>query len=414
MAKRLVVIDGADEGRYFPLSDAGTVSIGSNRRTADICLHDLYVSRIHCEIKVDGDQVEVTCLESRPAIFINGKEITQEKLQLGDVLRVGNSHLRLQIDDGSDPQEAETEEEAAPEAPAVLPHLPADRLEELAHHTLGHFKLSTLIGKGHHGAVFRARDVKADRDVALKVLSPDFPKNDEEMQRFIKGLKVMLPLRHPHVVSLLGAGKTGPYTWIAMELLEAESLTQVLARVATIRKIDWRRAFHVAVHIGRALEFAHRHHIIHRNITAQNILWLGTEKVAKLGDLILAKALEGSLVRQVALRDKIQAELAFLAPEQTHSTGFVDGLTDIYSLGVAVYALLTGKLPFEGATQAELVAQIRDALPLKPKKYQPAIPDPLERVVLKMLAKHQVERYQTATELLADLQEFGEAEGVTV
>src|SRR4051812_35976629 len=171
MAKRLVVIDGADEGRYFPLPETGKVSIGSSRRNADICLHDLYVSRTHCEIVVQGDEVEVIRLENRPAILINGKEITQDKLQLGEVLRVGNSHLRLQIDDGTDPEEAEAAEEV-PAEPEELPHLSADRLEELANHTLGHFKLGPMLGKGHQGFVFRARDVKADRSVALKVLSP--------------------------------------------------------------------------------------------------------------------------------------------------------------------------------------------------------------------------------------------------
>ena len=113
--------------------------------------------------------------------------------------------------------------------------------------------------------------------------------------------------------------------------------------------------------------------------------------------------MEGSLVRQVALRNKIQAELAFLAPEQTHSTGFVDHLTDIYSLGVAVYALLTGKMPFEGASQAELVGQIRDGVPTKPKKYQPAIPDRMEWVVLKMLAKRPEERPGSARAVADDL-----------
>ena len=117
MPKRLVVIDGADEGRYFPLLETGSSTIGSNRRSADICLHDLYVSRTHCEIKVDGDQVEVTRLESRPAIFINGKEITQDKLQLGDVLRVGNSHLRLESDEQGVGSEVAADNGAAPATP---------------------------------------------------------------------------------------------------------------------------------------------------------------------------------------------------------------------------------------------------------------------------------------------------------
>src|SRR5262249_13019048 len=109
MTMRFLVIDGADQGRSFPLVEEGVLSVGSSRRNTDICLHDLHVRRVHCQIEIQGERVVVTAEEDSANTYVNGQAVRQQELRPGDVLRVGNSHLRLQLDDE---EEAEEEEEA--------------------------------------------------------------------------------------------------------------------------------------------------------------------------------------------------------------------------------------------------------------------------------------------------------------
>src|SRR5437763_12842987 len=118
--------------------------------------------------------------------------------------------------------------------------------------------------------VFKATDTRDDQTVAIKVLQPEFSRNDEEMQRFIRAMKTVLPLRHPNIVALLGAGKTGPFCWVAMEHVEGESMTQVIQRMGVAGMLDWKYGYRVAVHVARALEYAHGESIIHRNVTPTN------------------------------------------------------------------------------------------------------------------------------------------------
>src|SRR5262249_48159362 len=158
----------------------------------------------------------LTARETPNGTLVNGQKAQKQDLFLGDIVRVGNSLLRL-----------ETAGEPAPEAPppappepAKLPHLTAERLSELTGHTLGHYKMGPVRGRGHCGLVFRAHDLKKDQVVALKVLFPDFPQDDAEMQGFVRAMKTMLALRHPNLLTCLGAGKTGAYCWMALEYVE--------------------------------------------------------------------------------------------------------------------------------------------------------------------------------------------------
>jgi serine/threonine protein kinase len=225
----------------------------------------------------------------------------------------------------------------------------------------------------------------------------------------------MLPIRHPNLVNLFGAGKTGPYCWIAMEYVQGESMTQVIQRIGTANMLDWRFALRVAIHIARALDYAHGQNIIHRNITPQNILIQTVDKTTKLGDLMLAKALEGTLAEQITRPGEILGDVRYMSPERTRgNSGEVDGRADIYSLGATTFALLTGRPPFEGTSLPETIMKIRQAEPAKPTKYQLAIPGLFEGTVLRMLAKNPSERFQTAAELLADLERVARYNGVAV
>jgi serine/threonine-protein kinase len=233
------------------------------------------------------------------------------------------------------------------------------------------------------------------------------------MQRFVRAMKTVLPLRHPNLVTLYAAGKTHGYCWVAMEYVAGENMRQVIERIGVAGMLDWRYAFQVAVHVARALEYAHGQNILHRNVTPTNILRDAPTKVVKLGDLMLAKALEGATA--ITRPGELIGDLGYMSPERTRGrSDDVDVRADLYGLGATAYALLTGRPPFEGATLAEKVTRIRQTPPEKPTKYQLSIPGQFEGVVLKLLAKRPEERYQTATELLAELTRVGKFQGVTV
>jgi serine/threonine-protein kinase len=198
-----------------------------------------------------------------------------------------------------------------------------------------------------------------------------------------------------------------------MELVEGESLTEVIQRIGVAGMLDWRFAFRVAVHVGRALEYAHGKNILHRNLTPQNILVRAEDKVVKLGDLMLAKALEGTLAEQLTRPGEVLGDVRYMAPERTRGTEHIDARSDLYSLGALLYTLLTGRAPFQGGSLIETIQQIRTAEPARPRQFQMSIPDRFEALVLKLLSKRPELRFASATELLAELERIGKYHGVT-
>jgi len=199
-----------------------------------------------------------------------------------------------------------------------------------------------------------------------------------------------------------------------MELVEGETLTQVIKRIGIAGMLDWKYSFRVAVHVGRALDYANGLGIIHRAIAPNNILVRTADKVTKLGDLMLAKALEGTLAQQVTKPGELVGDVQYMSPERTEGKPeAVDRRSDLFCLGATLYALLTGKPPFAGTSLVDTILKIRQADPAKPSKFQMGIPSAFEGVVLKLLSKNPDERYQTAKELVAELERIGKLQGVT-
>jgi serine/threonine protein kinase len=406
MVKRLLVTAGPDTGRVFALTEEGLL-VGRSKSTPTR-LTDPHVSRVHCQIQLVGDTATLTDFESVGGTFVNGNRITKHQLRAGDVIAIGETQLVYQTGD-------EAEHKTLPpelQAPVATPK--AGRVNELSGKTIAHFDVGPLIAQGATSLVFRARDQKENKEVALKVLQPEISQNDEEMKRFVRAMKTMLPLRHPHLVAIYGAGKTGPYCWVAMEYVEGESLAAVIPRIGVAGMVDWRYALRVAVHISRALQFAEQHHIIHRSVAPHNILMRTSDKMFKLGDLMLAKALEGTLAQQITRPGELLGDVNYMSPERTQGTGVVDCRSDIYSLGATVYALLTGRPPFVGDSLPDTVRKIRQEEPVKPKKFHLAIPELFEGSVLQMLAKRPEQRFQTAADLVSKLEQIATFQNVGV
>jgi serine/threonine protein kinase len=402
MTPRLVVSAGPDKGRFFPLVVGETLQIGRSQTTATR-LTDPTMSRVHCEVEWNGTRAALINISSSGTL-VNGHAVSQHDLKPGDVIRIGSTELRYQIGDGT--------ESTTIVPPAARP-APAGDLAALVGQTLSHYTIESVIAKGASGVVFRAKDTNDGQTVAFKVLQPEYVKSEEEMQRFVRGMKTVLPLRHANLVTLFKAGKSGVYCWMAMEHVEGESMAQVIQRVGVAGMLDWRYGYRVAVHIARALEYAHGQSIIHRNVTPTNILFRTADKTAKLGDLMLAKALEGNLAQQITRPGELIGDVAYMAPERTRGAGDIDGRADLYGLGATVYALIAGRPPFAAGSLPELITRIRNAEPEKPKKYQMGVPDMFQGVVMKLLAKRPEERFQTAKELLTDLDRVGKFSGVS-
>ncbi len=411
MSFQFTIIAGPDEGRTFTLQPGPDQMLGRGSNSL-YHLTDPRVSRSHCQVLVENDHVTIIDNGSRGGTLVNGKRVTRQALKLGDVVQVGDTNLRLQMGEFAledamaiiDPQKAVPR----PAKPKV------DKLQALSGQRLARFEIGPVIGQGSTSVVFQAEDTEHNRALALKVLLPEFSKDDAEVQRFVRGMKAAMALRHPNLVTTYGAGKTGSYCWVAMEYIAGENMEQAISRIGIAGRLDWHLAFKVAVHVGRALVYAHEQQIIHRNVTPRNILLQATDKVVKLGDLMLAKALEGALAKQITRPGELVGEVEYMSPERTRAAGQVDGRSDIYGLGATVYALLTGRPPFAGDTLVEKITRIRQTPPERPSKYQMGIPPALEGAVLKMLAKQPEDRYQSAEALVQELERLGKMQGVNV
>jgi hypothetical protein len=406
MPKQLVVTTGPDQGQVFPLPAKDFFLLGRSR-AGEVRLADPHVSRVHCRIEVSGDTVVLVDHDSAGGTFVNGSRVGGPRaLQIGDVIRVGNTDLQLRS------VSVDGEKTVPPAAAAASP--PAAPLGEMVGQTVSRYVLGPLLARGQSGFVFHARDTQSDRPVVVKILSPRLVSDEARRERFVRAMKTVLPLRHPNLVAVLGAGRAASQCWIAMEYVEGESLTQVVQRAGSGGRLDWRPALRVGVHLARALEYAHGRQIIHRNVAPMNVLLSGHGRVAKLGDLMLAKALEGELAVHLTEPGELLGDLNYLAPERTLPSAAIDERSDLFSLGSTLYALLTGRPPFAGATIIDTIKKLRAGEVERPKTFQPSLPDALEQLVLRLMARRPDDRYASATDLLCDLERLASANGVAV
>lgn len=422
VSRRLVVFDGADQGRTFKLPAAGVVTVGKAGKGIDIGLGDLYVARTHCQLAVGADGITVTHLQGVNGTLIDGRKI--EKPQLlppGSVLRVGNSHLRLEVGTFADeppapPPAAKTGEDSAvhrlPAAAKPVAARPGDALSQLEGRTLGHHEIGPLLGRGYTGAVYRATDVKTGQTVALKILAPEFPASAAELERFSRALREGQTVRHPNLAAPLGAGKTGAHCWIAREFVDGESAADVIERMTDGEKPSWTRAARVAVQLARAIDCLHQHRLVHGNITPRNVLIRKSDSAARLTDLRLGQALEGSRLLASVREKKLLAELPYMAPEQAEPGAFVDDLADLYAVGAVAYALATGRPPISGGSSAELLDAVQHGRVARPSAIYRKIPAAFEAVLMKLLAHAQEDRYPNPAALLEDLEPLAQAHGI--
>jgi len=282
--------------------------------------------------------------------------------------------------------------------------LARQRAQFVAGRIIGHYRLDRALGAGGMGEVYLAIDQRTDRKVALKLL-PDYFNNDpQRVHRFKQEAKAVLALNHPQIVTTYEVGEGDGLSFIASEFIEGETLRQILAH----RKLSPREALDLITQIAGALAAAHEAGIVHRDIKPENIM-LRPDGYLKVLDFGVAK-LNGTLASLAANPNTTSPGMLigtaqYMSPEQARGLD-VDGRSDLWSLGVVLYEMLTGQVPFAGATPSDCIAAILEREPV-PLQSDPAdIPADLIWSVRKLLRKDRDERYQTARELLGDLREL--------
>ena len=398
MKVRLNVVSGPAKGRFFDVDDSQALVIGRGEQS-DTQINDPSVSRVHCEVRVEANQIFLVDKGSSSGTIVDGQSVDETTLRKGSLVRIGDTEIRVA---GPDDEAVTQVVPSAAEVPVSSHSLP-----QLVGSELGPYVLEEIIGSGNSGMVFRGSEREKGRVAAIKVLSPSYTSNDEQRQRFVRAMKTMLPVRSDRIIRLFNAGKTGAYCWAAMEFIEGENLAEEIERIGIEGMLDWRKVWRVAVDIGQALNDAYSSKIIHRNVTPMNIIRRKSDETCLLGDLMLAKALEGTLAQQVTQPGQIIGDIPYLAPERTRSDATVDTRSDMYGLGATCYALLTGTPPISGDGLTELVTNVRSEVPKPPKTYQLAVDDLFQDVVMQLLAKDPDDRFATPAELLKELLKIG-------
>ena len=259
------------------------------------------------------------------------------------------------------------------------------------------YEILERIGTGGMAIVYKAKCHRLNRLVAIKILKSDLAQNEEFCRRFNAESQAVAQLSHPNIVSVYDVSRGGDMEYIVMELIDGITLKQYMEKRG---QLNWRESLHFITQIMRGLSHAHSRGIIHRDIKPQNIMVLrdGSVKVADFGIACLADSAQ-------TLTQEALGSVHYISPEQARGDR-PDARSDIYSSGVVLYEMLTGRLPFEGESAVSVAIQHLSSIPLAPREINPDIPEQLELICMKAMAPDLEHRYQSADAMIADLEAF--------
>ncbi|MCI9186204.1 MAG: Stk1 family PASTA domain-containing Ser/Thr kinase [Oscillospiraceae bacterium] len=261
------------------------------------------------------------------------------------------------------------------------------------------YEILELIGSGGMARVYKARCHRLNRLVAIKILRDELASDAEFRRRFHDESQAVAMLSHPNIVAVYDVSRSSEFEYIVMELIDGITLKQYMQKKGN--KLNWREALHFITQITKALGHAHSRGIIHRDIKPHNIMVLrdGSVKVADFG---IARVSSGghSTLTQEAL-----GSVHYISPEQARGS-HIDARSDLYSAGVVLYEMITGRLPFEGDNAVSVAIQHINSIPLSPRELDSTIPEALEAITMRAMSPNPDDRYPSADFMLADLEEF--------
>ena len=261
------------------------------------------------------------------------------------------------------------------------------------------YELLEVIGTGGMAVVYKARCHRLNRLVAVKILKQDLAQDAEFRRRFHDESQAVAMLSHPNIVAVYDVSHSDDLDYIVMELIDGITLKQYMQKKGA--PLNWREALHFITQIMRGLSHAHSRGIIHRDIKPHNIMVLrdGSVKVADFGIARLTSANQSSLTQEAL------GSVHYISPEQARGS-HIDARSDIYSAGVVLYEMTTGRLPFEGESPVSVAIQHINSIPLSPRDINPDIPEALQEITMKAMCPNANERYLSADDMLTDLEEF--------
>jgi len=268
------------------------------------------------------------------------------------------------------------------------------------------YEVLEVIGTGGMAIVYKAKCHRLNRYVAVKVMKEDIAKDEEFRRRFFEESQAVAMLSHPNIVGVYDVSRSSDIEYIVMELIDGITLKDYLSKRGPL---SWKETTFFATQIAKALEHAHSRDIVHRDIKPQNIMLLrdGTVKVADFG------IAHHTNDQRTYVKGEAIGSVHYVSPEQARGS-IIDNRSDIYSLGVVMYEMLTARLPFEGNTPIEVAVQHINSIPLAPSDYVDNIPQALEAITMKAMNPTPSKRYASASELIADLEKFKNDPTITI
>lgn len=257
------------------------------------------------------------------------------------------------------------------------------------------YELVEKIGGGGMAVVYKAKCRLLNRFVAVKILRQEFTNDEEFVKRFRIEAQAAASLSHPNIVSIYDVGQEDNVHYIVMEYIDGITLKDYIVKRGAL---NWKEAVNIAAQICSAIEQAHRNHIIHRDIKPHNIL-LTKDGIAKVTDFGIARAVSSSTITMVG---STIGSVHYFSPEQARG-GFIDEKSDLYSLGIALYEMVTGRVPFDGESPVAVALKHIQNQPEEPKELNGSIPGGINDIIMKSIMKEQSARYQSASEMLSDL-----------
>lgn len=267
------------------------------------------------------------------------------------------------------------------------------------------YEILERIGTGGMAIVYKAKCHRLNRLVAVKILKSDLAQDEDFRRRFNAESQAVAQLSHPNIVSVYDVSRGGDIEYIVMELIDGITLKQYMEKRG---QLNWRESLHFITQIMRGLSHAHSRGIVHRDIKPQNVMVLrdGSVKVADFGIACLENAAQ-------TLTQEALGSVHYISPEQARGDR-IDARSDIYSAGVVLYEMLTGRLPFEGDSAVSVAIQHLSSVPLAPREINPDIPEQLELICMKAMAPDLDKRYPSADAMIADLEAFRKNPGVNL
>ena len=270
----------------------------------------------------------------------------------------------------------------------------------------GRYQIVRHLARGGMAEVYLARDLLLDRPVALKVLFPEFSADRNFVERFRREARAAANLNHPNIVAVYDWGEEGGTYFIVMEFVDGPTLRELIRSEGPLLPF---RAAEIAAEIAGALDFAHRRGVIHRDVKPGNVLISGLVKVTDFG---IARAATGDPQESLTQTGAVMGTATYFSPEQAQGLP-IDPRSDVYSLGVVLYEMVTGRPPFIGDSPVAIAYQHVRETPVPPSHHNPDVPPEFEALIMKAMAKNRNNRYASAQDLRSDLLRFGRGQPVT-